>query len=178
VSQSDQIVLAGLGSEIRPQFAEWLSDAEREGVRLIVLEGLTGSGKTSLAESFFPWLSCIYADDHLTRGMANSSWSAMYRMEGAALEVGTSLREPLLTLFEGAIAWPTVEPLLGVVELRRVYIKRMQFPGFWADESELEATDLPPSLALRKSILEYHRDERPWEKADLVLERLNEADGT
>jgi hypothetical protein len=51
----------------------------------------------------------------------------------------------------------------------------MQFPEYWADQAELN--ELIGEDVLRYSINDFHRSERPWSRADLIIERLVEDDG-
>ena len=83
-----------------------------------------------------------------------------------------------ITIIEGPIAWPLVQRVaitLGQDRVRRVYIKRMMRlkPDFWLDEHLLAEQNWPSPKYFR-SINEHHANEKPWLKANLVLERVVE----
>jgi|GEM_PF-3699160 len=102
-------------------------------------------------------------------------------IDRAAFENGlrTMLASAPLVIVQGAIAWPLIEPIaaeLGDVRIRRVYLKRMMRnkSDFWADEDFIFDPEWWSTHEPRRSIHRYHAEQRPWESADLVLERVEE----
>ena len=91
-------------------------------------------------------------------------------------ELRGALHSAPLVVVQGAIVWPLVEGTLGFVRTRRVYLKRMMRnrPDFWADEDFIYDPEWWSSHEPRRSIHQYQARQRPWEKADLVLERIEE----
>lgn len=132
------------------------------------------SGKTTLATqivSCLPEVSRIELDDFLQRG--RTAWSESLQDDAAEAAISAALATSMLVLVVGAIAWPTVTKGFPEIPARRMYLKRMQFPGFWADEGEL--TEFMKRQSLRVSVRDYHAG-MPWLASDLVIERL--VDGT
>jgi hypothetical protein len=75
-------------------------------------------------------------------------------------------------VLEGVIAWPALGRILPELSRRRLYLKRMQFPGVWTDEDELTA--FVRRQAVRRWVQEYHAVARPHVNADLLIERVED----
>jgi hypothetical protein len=173
-------------SKLRRAFASWLATECRLGARLIVLEGLTGTGKTTLTkrpfsvggrrsqnieiDQFFPEMFPItrkYAD-------AINRQALQVRLRAALASAAPAV------VAEGPMAWPLVEPIADVPrdQIRRVYLKRTMYskPNFWIDEDFLNDPNRWPPTDFRRSIFRYHAEHRPWLDADLVLERIEAED--
>jgi energy-coupling factor transporter ATP-binding protein EcfA2 len=151
--------------------AGWIEGEWRRGTRLFVLEGLMGSGKSSLVKqlkSLLPHLQAVELDEFLTPGQP--SWPESLNELAVAAVTRASLKTRMPVIVEGAIAWPTTITQLADVEAKRLYLKRMQFEDYWADAFNL--TELLAEQSVRRSVRDYHAREQPWLLADLVVERL------
>jgi chloramphenicol 3-O-phosphotransferase len=104
-------------NEIRATFERWLTDGEA-GTRLVILEGLTGSGKTTLTERPFALGTRhsvnIELDDFLRRPVPETT-AYVDAIDRAALDaaihvaIGTS---PIVVV-QGAIGWPPLDTLFS-----------------------------------------------------------------
>lgn len=168
--------------EVRTAFANWLSVEFRAGVKLVILEGLTASGKTTLTEQPFvvdgrPSTN-IEMDDFLPPSLTNVATPYLAAIDQAAMleEVKKAMREPPLVILQGAIVWPAVESITAGVNVRRAYLKRMMhsLPDFWADEDFILDPECWPPTSFHRSIYRYHAQRQPWLKCDLIIERIEE----
>jgi hypothetical protein len=173
-----------LSAELRPVFEQWLAPECRAGARLVVLEGLTKSGKTTLTKQPFAVGARLSAnvelDDFLKRPVPETTAyvDAIDRRAVDAAMRGAIASTPLV-IVQGAIAWPLVQPVataLGNNCIRRVYLKRMMRlkPDFWTDEDFIFDPDWWPPDHFHRSIYRYHAEQRPWLSADLLLERIED----
>jgi hypothetical protein len=171
-------------SEIRAAFEGWLAAACRAGARLIVLEGLTGSGKSHLTERPFSVDKGQSANIEIDQFLRKPVPPTVPYLDAidrtalqAAVQIALASSVPLVVI-EGPMAWPLVEPIaeVGRDRIRHVYLKRMmrQKPDFWIDEDYLNESDYWPLTDYHRSIYRYHADCRPWLAADLVLERIED----
>jgi hypothetical protein len=171
-------------SKLRRAFARWLATACRAGARLIVLEGLTGSGKTTLTDrpflvdgkrsrnieidQFFPEDTPIPLGSTYLDAINQQSLQARLRIAFASAAP--------VVVAEGPMAWPLIGPIADVSRdhIRRVYLKRMRHlqPDIWVEENFLHNPDRWPPSGFHQSIYRYHAEHRPWLDADLVLERI------
>jgi hypothetical protein len=170
--------------ETRAAFAEWLIVEFRAGIKLVILEGLTSSGKTTLTKQPFSLdgrpSTNIEMDDFLPPNLPDNEMPYLAAIDQSAMleEVEKALREPSLVILQGAIVWPAVESItgrLGVNGVRRVYLKTMAhlMPDFWEDEDCIFDPEFDGLLTgYRRSIHRYHAEQRPWLKCDLVIERI------
>jgi hypothetical protein len=181
-------IIRAASSEVGNAFARWLGVEFRAGIKLVILEGLTSSGKTTLTKQPFALngrLSTnIEMDDFLPPSLPDDATPYLAAIDQSAMleEVEKSLREPSLVVLQGAIVWPAVESItarLGVSGVRRVYLKRMArlLPDFWADEDFILDPDFWPPTGFHRSVHRYHAEQRPWLKCDLVIERIEEKNG-
>jgi hypothetical protein len=169
-------------SDVRAAFAQWLGVEFRAGIKLVILEGLTASGKTTLTKMPFDldgiqstniemdgFLPPRLEDDAMTYIAAIDRLTMLPRIEKA-------LSEPSLVIIQGAIVWPLVESVAFRVNVRRVYLKRMMhlLPDFWADEDFILEPEYWPPTGFHRSIYKYHEEQRPWLKCDLIIERIEE----
>jgi hypothetical protein len=149
-----------------------------------VLEGLTGSGKTTLTErpflvdgkcslnieidQFFPEDTPIPSGSTYLDAINQQSLQARLR---TALASAASV-----VVAEGPMAWPLIEPIADVSRdhIRRVYLKRMRHlqPDIWVEEDFLNNPSRWPPTDFHRSIYRYHAEHRRWLDADLVLERI------
>jgi hypothetical protein len=169
-------------SDIRAVFENWLASEYQAGARLIVLEGLTGSGKSHLTERPFAigaTQSTNIEIDKFLRAPVPSTLPYRDGVDRVALQAALekALASPMsVVVIEGPMAWPLIEPIAGAVGpdcVRRVYLKRMMRlkPDFWTDEDYLNDPNYWPPTDYHRSIYRYHAECRPWLDADLVLER-------
>jgi hypothetical protein len=175
-------------SEVGTAFAQWLGVEFRTGIKLVILEGLTSSGKTTLTNKPFALdgrpSTNIEMDDFLPPSLRDDATPYLAAIDQSAMleEVVKALREPSLAILQGAIVWPALELVtarLGVNGVRRVYLKRMAHltPDFWADEDFILDPEFWPPTGFHRSIHRYHAEQRPWLKCDLVIERIEEKNG-
>jgi hypothetical protein len=153
-------------------------------VRLVVLEGLTGSGKSFLTGRPFSIGAEHSANIEVDQFLRNPVpptvryFNAIDRAAlQAALQRALASSAPVVVV-EGPMAWPLVEPIAEVVRdrVRRVYLKRMMRlkPDFWTDEDYLNDPNYWPPTDYHRSIYQYHAERQPWLDADLVLERIED----
>jgi hypothetical protein len=177
-------VIRSASSTVRRAFANWLATEWRAGARLIVLEGLSDSGKTTLTKSpflvdgkrslniaidqFFPADTAMPTGSTYLDAINQQSLQARLRK---ALASAASV-----VVAEGPMAWPLIEPIAAVSRdrIRRVYLKRVMRlqPDVWTDEVFVNDPTRWPPANFRRSIYRYHNEQRPWLDADLVLERI------
>jgi chloramphenicol 3-O-phosphotransferase len=175
--------IVAASSEIRAEFERWLASACRSGVRLVVLEGLTGSGKTTLIETpFSVGAGCsvnIEIDGFCRQEIPLKGISYLDAIDRSALQL--AVRAALasaapVVVMEGPIARPLVDAIAKIkrVHVRHAYLKRMMHlkPDFWIDEEYLNDPDDWPPTDFHRSIYQYHAERQPWLNADLVLERI------
>jgi hypothetical protein len=179
-------IIRASSSEVRAAFALWLGVEFRAGIKLVILEGMTSSGKTRLTNQPFildggPSTN-IEMDDFLPPILLDDATPYLAAIDQAAMleEVAKALREPSMVILQGAVVWPAVEAItarLGVNGVRRVYLKKMAhlMPDFWEDEDCIFDPEFDELLTgYRRSIHSYHAEQRPWLKCDLVIERIAE----
>jgi hypothetical protein len=175
--------------KIRAAFEGWLQSECLSGARLIVLEGLTGSGKTTLSERPFSigaGKSVNIGIDQFCRQFIPLKGVRYFEaVDRAALR--TAVRAALasaspVVVVEGPVSWPLIARIAGANLqrdcIRRVYLKRMMRlkPDLWVDEDFLKDPARWPPSDFHRSIYQYHARRRPWRDADLVLERIEDDD--
>jgi len=175
--------IRGSSSEVRTAFADWLSVEFRGGVKLVILEGLTASGKTTLTKQPFiidgrPSTN-LEMDDFLPLSLPNAATPYLAAIDQAAMlaEVENAMSEPPLVILQGAIVWPAVKPITAGANVRRVYLKRMMhvLPDCWVDEDCILDRECWPPTGFHRSIYRYHALQQPWLKCDLMIERIEDA---
>ncbi len=133
--------------QIREAFARWLAGLDQ--VRLVVLEGITKSGKTTIVDQPF-----VASDGSLSKNIGVDDFlppSGTVSPEARFLDVldhtrllaavKAALKSSHLVIVEGAIVRPVIESVvdaLGSQSVRRVYLKRMSrtMSDYWACISE------------------------------------------
>jgi hypothetical protein len=177
-------IIRAQSSEVRAAFAQWLVLEHRIGTKLIILEGLTLSGKTTLTQR--PFLlggersMNIGMDCFLPQEVPDATpYLAAINQSAMLEEIQRALSEQPLVILEGAIVWPAVEPViakLGANGVRRVYLKRMArlIPDFWADEDFISDAEWWPPTEFHRSIYRYHAEQSPWLNCDLIIERIED----
>jgi hypothetical protein len=170
---------------IRAAFGNWLTSECQSGARLIVLEGLSQSGKSYLTERPFAVgarQSTNIEIDGFLRAPVPPTVRYPDAIDRVALQATLEMALALpmsVVIIEGPMAWPLVEPISGVVtrdRIRRVYLKRMMRlkPDFWIDEDYLNDPIFWPPTDYHRAIYQYHAEHQPWLDADLVLERVED----
>src|SRR5262245_38050280 len=102
---------------IRAVFENWLADECQSGVRLIVLEGLSQSGKSHLTEQAFAVgarRSTNIEIDGFLRAPVPLTVRYPDAIDRAALQAALekALALPMsIVVIEGPMAWPLVEPI-------------------------------------------------------------------
>lgn len=169
----------------RDQVVGWVTGKVRSGSRVLLIDGLPGSGKTALAQELQGALDgarVVHLDAFLRRGREGAlPWSDAVIRGDAAREIRDAVSAAGgLAIIEGACAsevWERVAPApeLAVV---RIYARKLSVSGglvSWTDGEWLD----PEALGIRRSafmqsIDDYHRARRPWLSADLVVSRIDE----
>lgn len=169
------------GEELLDAVFGWLSELQRDGIRLAVLEGLPGAGKSTLLEKlkseFVSWY-LIELDDFLRKPEDQGrAWTDLVIERGTLTAIGKWLSEGP-TLVEGPAAWPVVREWMAhqgeAPRVARAYFKRVTRYGdvvFW-DDGEGLAEHAESHQTFFASIYRYHADEQPWLTADIVLQRV------
>jgi chloramphenicol 3-O-phosphotransferase len=169
-------------SDVRAAFAQWLVVESRAGIKLVILEGLTLSGKTTLTKLPFDLdggpSTNIEMDDFLPPRLSDDATTYLAAIDQSTMlsEIEKALRKPSLVILQGAIVWPAAESVAARVNVRRVYLKRMMhlLPDYWADEDFILDPEFWPPTGFHRSIYRYHAEQRPWLKCDLIIERIEQ----
>jgi hypothetical protein len=169
-------------SEIRAGFERWLALQLQAGTRLVVLEGLSNSGKSYLTAEPFILGECrsinIEMDDFLLRPvLPTTAYDEAIDRSAMKARLANSLEWSPLVVIQAVIAWPLVHSVvnaLGPDRVRRVYLKRMMRlnPDIWVDESHIFNNERWPTAEYYRSIWHYHAEQHPWRGCDLVLKRV------
>jgi chloramphenicol 3-O-phosphotransferase len=118
-------------NEIRSAFERSLTDGAGE-TRFVILEGLTGSGKTTLTERPFALGTRhsvnIELDSFLRRPVSETT-PYIDAIDRAALDAAVAAVDTSpIVIVQGAIGWPLVQSVTALLEkdfIRGVYLKRM-----------------------------------------------------
>jgi len=180
----DQQTFRASSSEIREVFGRWLAAQCTAGVRLVVLEGLIGAGKSRLTEQPFAIATGQSVNielDGFLRNPVNHNTEHMDAMDidAANAAIREAYRTATIVVAEGPMAWPVVQSILQEIpsgEVRRAYLKRMSssHPDLWHNGEFLYECERPTIYG--RSIDRYHAHERPWLLADVVFERIGQDD--
>lgn len=165
-------------AEISGQFLEWAATQRADGVQLIVLEGLLGSGKSHLLSAAGE--TGIDLDDFLPKGDGDEivPWTNYVLAGGCLNSTRSALRDRGFAIVGGAVAWPVLQPIVAEIAakgVRRTYLKRVtEHNGHvvWGDGEGL-LDHAAASAPYFRSIYEYHGRDMPWLFADLVVERID-----
>lgn len=162
-------------------FSEWARQQLGQGVRLISLEGLPSSGKSYLLQNFDDNKFGRIELDALLPKCAPSivSWADQINRTDAKAFVLNEIDNHECLIVEGPAAWLILKPIahqIGIGKTRRLYLKRVSKYGdlvIWGDGEGL-AEHAAASTRYFQSIYEHHANDRPWESADLIIERISE----
>ncbi len=169
-----QATVAGIHEALR-----LLPDRLASSVRLIAVDGATGAGKSALARQLAIALdaTAVDLDDYLVKG--KEEFFGALRLDD--LEV--TLAPPSGVVVVSGVCNLRVLEALNLSADLLIYVKRMRKRG-WADEEEVDLNALAKfareqgkpigTWPLALEVCEYHRDYRPVERADLIVERLDE----
>jgi len=144
----------------------------------IVIEGLMGAGKTCLAKALTnKEVSVIHLDDFVQGEMSDDDrWMQSVIAGGALDKISERLARSRKVIVDGAAAIPILKQLSEFQEENwvKIYIKLMSVSGgvaTWLEGDLLEDKSLPESPQLC-DIRDYHLQERPWETACIIVERI------
>lgn len=177
-------LVTAYGIEIADEVLKWLIEVQDSGANIAVIEGLPGAGKSTILGQIrrrFTGLT-IELDELLPKSdqTPDLPWGELVVRNGAYDKISTSVAKGF-TLVEGAAAWPIVREWARSVgedsAIARAYLKAVSRPGgtcgaiYWDAGRDLKerSSSIGPYLG---SIYTYHDDERPWESADIIFERI------
>jgi hypothetical protein len=178
MSTKQQVIRAD-SSEIRHKFEQWLAQEWGSGARLVIVEGLMKSGKSTLTKEpivLFDKRSRIIELDYFLRRPVNPDTEYMAAVD---IEAATSAIRQAMTaamvIAEGPMAWPVTQRAredMPPSAVRRVYLKRMaaRNPDDWEDFEFAQNEDESRGNFFL-SIDRYHVRTEPWLAADIILER-------
>jgi len=174
-----QQVIRADSSDIRRKFEQWLAQEWGAGARLVIVEGLMKSGKSTLTKEpiiLFDKRSRTIELDHFLRRPVNPDTEYMAAID---IEAATSAIRQAMTaamvIAEGPLAWPVTQRARKEVPprtVRRVYLKRMapRNPDDW-EELEFAREENKSRGEFFLSMDQYHVRTEPWRAADMILER-------
>lgn len=136
----------------------------------IILTGLSGSGKTKLAQALAHWLGCSRSRGTLALVAVGADWTASDRILGYpdALDDQKYVRTPTLELLVHAREHPHMPHVLILDEMNLSHVERYFADVLSAMESG-EALDLHVSTAEREGI----PSSMPWPRNVLVIGTVN-----
>ena len=95
------------GDELAHVVIEWLQ--AQPAVRLVVIEGLPGAGKSHLIKQIEGLHPCLELDEILDRPVPNEvPWTEAATLAGAAEALSELLARHPLVIVEGPAAWPVI----------------------------------------------------------------------
>lgn len=160
------------GRDVAP-VAAWILDQANAGARLFALEGFMAAGKSCLAKRLaqaVEGLAVVAVDDYFDEGGGNRKpWNEGLRASDLQRDA-QRLAESGLVLVEGVVAWEAIAPQYPASGSRRIFLKRMQAPGLWADE--LDLIGVGRRAIFKRSLHERHRASGYGQTADLIVERI------
>jgi hypothetical protein len=146
----------------------------------VALEGLPGAGKSHVLKSAgsygFPAIEldlCLpdpFRDD--------VPWAEAISKHGGVTAVQAAMSGPGLVIAEGPAAWIALEAVIGGVgrpNVRLAYMRRISTSGGAAEWVDIWGVRKHAADSNRffGSIYEHHA-EAPWERADVIFERLDD----
>lgn len=177
-----QEIIRAHSSDIRAEFERWVAGEWSNGARLVILEGLMGSGKSRLTKAVIGQrLMTIELDKFLCRPVhPDTEYIAAIDIEAVTIALREALRPSPLVIAEGPMAWPVTARARAEIPagaIRRVYLKRMSSrnPNDW-EALEFAQHEVKGRGEYFLSIDRYHVSEQPWLLADLILERTGRDD--
>lgn len=176
-----QLIIRGSGDEILPPLQAWVRQRLLEGVKLIAFIGLPRAGKTQLMGKTAPADAvAIDLDDYLARPVpAEIGWSERVKQQGGYAAVERALAGGATVLTAGLMSSLEEIECRGV-EARLIYVKALNLlpsgEPVWSvgDFEHLRKYEgeIPPRPPFVTSVLTAHERDRPWETADVVVERI------
>jgi hypothetical protein len=178
MSAKQQVIRAD-SSEIRHKFEQWLAQAWGSGARLVIVEGLMKSGKSTLTKEpivLFDKRSRTIELDRFLRRPVNpdAEYMAAIDIEAATSAIRQAMTAAMV-IAEGPMAWPVTQREredMTPSAVRRVYLRRMaaRNPDDWEDFEFAQNEDESRGKFFL-SIDRYHVRTEPWLAADIILER-------
>jgi hypothetical protein len=164
--------MSGVSHNIAPSaaFTTWLTDELLAGVRLVLMEGLPRAGKSRLLRGLPPGAIGLQLDNLIPDGeLETESWTSAVLRKGAVSEIWRLLSANHLVIADGISAWGALEGKFPV-STRLVYVTRLDRYGGDVDRNlgPLAPASIPLAEAYR-----HHDEDRPWERADLLVERVD-----
>jgi len=165
-------------AEVVPFVQKWVRSILDDGVKILCIEGLMGSGKSYLLGELQGSFKTIDLDEFLPQpANYDRTWLEQVIEGGAltAIEKAYSCYE--FTTIGGVQVAPMLQAVTNINQgaIRKAYIKKMSQRGeaiYWDDGDSLGDSTLPAQGAFSRSVDEYHLEMTPWNSADLVIERI------
>jgi hypothetical protein len=178
MSTKQQVIRAD-SSDIRNEFEQWLAREWEAGARLVIVEGLMKSGKSTLTKEPIVLLDkrsrTIELDQFLRRPVnPETEYMAAIDIDAATSAIRQAMTAAIV-IAEGPMAWPVTQRAREEISpsaVRRVYLKRMasRNPDDW-EELEFAQEEDKSRGKFFQSIDRYHARTEPWLSADMILER-------
>lgn len=148
---------------------------------LILIEGFSGSGKTSLAQRLSKKLNIQYIDTdcYVKRQSDIDYYVTLLDIEHLKEVVGSFVKRNKSLIYVGICAQESLAKL-GFSPSYRVYVKHLASNGLWHDGLHMEdyANGEDPSEFYshqpHKSDMEYHIAKRPHNDADFLHEHVRD----
>lgn len=179
---SVQDVIRVESAAIAKTFTEWLSKNMKTDLKAIFLEGLPHAGKSTLLRSLSAKHFLTIELDNYIRPPAPSTaqWKDCVQVQDVRDLLRNATLDDRVVVLDGPAVWLLAEQILGPFDrsqVLRVYLKQMSCTGEYVDWlSELFFNDSHlDDRPFFRSIWDHHAT-KPWELADLILERLPEGD--
>jgi hypothetical protein len=169
-------------AEICEATLAWLESRIAGLPSLVCLEGLPYSGKSTLLSllpaKFFSKVELDqFVDHHKT---STAGWTSCIRVDEARLVLDRLRRCGRPVVLEGPAVWKLADilfPDLDRVDIVRIYLKQMSAFGdgyCWEEYDRAKWLSEHDQRLYFQEIWRHHLG-RPWEDADLIIERLPKA---
>lgn len=148
---------------------------------IIVIDGFSGSGKTSLACRLSRKLNIQYIDTDcfVTRQSGTEHYLSLIDIEQLNEIVKSFIKRKRALIFSGICAQETLE-YIGVKPGHKVYVKKISSSGLWHGGLHIEEfiNKTEPSAYYQrqphKSDMEYHVKYEPQNNADFIYEYVRD----
>jgi AAA domain len=148
---------------------------------LIVIEGFSGSGKTSLAQRLSKKLNIQYIDTdcYVQRQSDTDNYVELLDIEHLKEVVGSFVNRKKSVIYVGICAQESLANL-GFSPSYRVYVKQLASSGLWHEGLNMDdyTNGQDPSgfysHQLHKSDMEYHISKQPHQNVDFLHEHVRD----